>query len=181
GGPTPAELREHPGDARPTPLRSCPRASTGLLPHGAVSEVGEWPVRADGARSAGPQGNRGGLLARFARAPSPLRGTPPAELGEKSRYKSPSPLRGTPPAELGEKSRYKSPSPLRSSPRASKGLLPHGAASEVGEWPVRAEGARSAGPQGNNGGFLARFARAPSPLRGTPPAELGEKSRGRRG
>src|SRR5690606_7482290 len=161
GGPTPAELREHPGDARPTPLRSCPRASTGLLPHGAVSEVGEWPGRADGARSAGPQGNRGGLLARFARAPSPLRGTPPAELGEKSRYKS--------------------PPPLRSCPRASTGLLPHGAASEVGEWPVRAEGARSAGPQGNHGGLLARFARAPSPLRGTPPAELGEKSRGRRG
>src|SRR5690606_39423755 len=92
-----------------------------------------------------------------------------------------SPLRGPPPAELGEKSRQKAPAPRRSCPRASTGLRPHGAVSEVGEWPVRAEGARSAGPQGNHGGLLARFARAPSPLRGTPPAELGEESRGRRG
>src|SRR5690606_12083230 len=42
------------------------------------------------------------------------------------------------------------------------GFLPHGAVSGVGEWPVRAEGARSGGPQGTHGGFPARFARAPS-------------------
>src|SRR5690606_35083120 len=36
------------------------------------------------------------------------------------------------------------------------------AVSGVGEWPVRAEGARSGGPPSVDGGFLARFARAPS-------------------
>src|SRR5690554_5071234 len=93
----------------------------------------------------------------------------------------PLPPSGYSPSRAGGVIQIQVPLPLRSCPRASTGLLPHGAASEVGEWPVRAEGARSAGPQGNHGGLLARFARAPSPLRGTPPAELGEKSRGRRG
>src|SRR5690554_5134124 len=40
-----------------------------------------------------------------------------------------------------------------------------------------AEGARSAGPQGNHGGFLARFARAPSP----PPAVLPRSAAAPRG
>ena len=30
------------------------RSLFGFLPHGAVSGVGEWPVRAEGARSGGP-------------------------------------------------------------------------------------------------------------------------------
>src|SRR5690554_2776433 len=57
----------HPPGLRPGDLSG---GRFGFLPHGAVSGVGEWPVRAEGARSGGPPSVDGGFVARFARAPS---------------------------------------------------------------------------------------------------------------
>src|SRR5690554_6513138 len=57
----------HPRGLRPGDLSG---GCFGFLPHGAVSGVGEWPVRAEGARSGGRPGVDGGFLAPSARAPS---------------------------------------------------------------------------------------------------------------
>src|SRR5690606_28698327 len=107
----------------------------------------------EGARSVGPRGNHGGFLARFARAPSP----PPAVLP-----RSAAAPRGR---RSGLVPRPKAGGRYR---RCRRGFLPHEAVSGVGEWH---EVPRGRGPQDRREstvGFLARFARAPSP----PPAVL---------
>src|SRR5690606_33042141 len=116
----------------------------GFLPHGAVSGVGEWPVRAEGARSGGPPSVDGGFLARFARAPS----RPSAVLPRSTSVpRGRSPFVRAPSRPLAVLPRFTAVSRGRSPvDPVSLGFLPHGAVSGVGEWPVRAEGARSGGP-----------------------------------